>query len=67
MLEWAIKEIVKEEAEEEKQRKEEQARLNPPPAEPERTGLLGVKGFGNLAYLILLLPLALIALNYFVL
>jgi hypothetical protein len=30
MLEWAIKEIVKEEAEEEKQRKEEEARLSPP-------------------------------------
>jgi hypothetical protein len=30
MLEWAIKEIVKEEAEEEKQRREEEARLNPP-------------------------------------
>jgi hypothetical protein len=66
MLEWAIKEIVKEEAEEEKLRKEEEARLNPVP-EATHSGFMAGKGMSNLMYLILLIPLALIALNYFVL
>ena len=67
MLQWAIKEIVKEEAEEEKKRKEEEAEMNPPAETTTSTGLLGAKGMGSLAYLVLLIPLALILLNYFVL
>jgi hypothetical protein len=62
MLEWAIKEIVKEEAEEEKNKQEEEARLNPP-----STAIAEKKGkFGNLIYLLLLIPIALMVLNYFV-
>jgi hypothetical protein len=62
MLEWAIKEIVKEEAEEEKNKQEEEARLNPP-----STVVAEKKGkFGNLIYLLLLIPIALMVLNYFV-
>lgn len=67
MLEWAIKEIVKEEAEEEKKRKEEEAEMNPPAETATSAGLLGAKGMGSLVYLVLLIPLALIVLNYFVL
>lgn len=71
MLEWAIKEIVKEEAEEEKQRKEEERQrreeeegVSPAPAS---SSFLEGKGINRLLYLLLLIPLALIALNYFVL
>lgn len=40
--------------------------MNPPAEVPASTGLMSAKGMSNLMYLVLLIPLALMAFNYFV-
>ena len=72
MLEWVIKEIVKEDAESEKRRKEEEEALKNaenaenPPVVSGRFSMLS-KNSSKLAILLLLIPLAFIALNTYIL
>jgi hypothetical protein len=40
--------------------------MNPPAETPVSTGLMSAKGMSSLVYLVLLIPLALMAFNYFV-
>ena len=66
MLEWAIKEVIKEEDAERKRREAAEKK-----AQMEREGAEGVveskKGLGKLVYLLVLLPILAILVNMFVL
>jgi hypothetical protein len=67
MLEWVIKEIVKEEQEVKKKQEAAEKKAKEEELAAEGVVLEVKKGYGKLPYLLLLLPLLIILFNMFVL
>lgn len=66
MLEWVIKEIVKEEAAERK-KKEEAEKEEKAASAQQQEQVVSKKNYGQLAYLLMLIPLIAILFNWFAL